>query len=95
MLLLVGVIIFLIFSWAIRPWRTPVAAEESQTAGYGSKFEDKLLNILKGQMRFFITCALLVGGLYVILSTYYTPDDKNWAYGTIGTLLGYWLRPTQ
>lgn len=95
MLLLVGVIIFLIFSWAIHPRRTPVAAEEllrSATRGMASIFEDKLLDILMGLMRFLITCALLVAGLYVILSTHYAPDDKNWAYGTIGVLVGYWLR---
>jgi hypothetical protein len=44
-------------------------------------------------MRFLITVVLLVVGVYIILSSQFTPTDKHWAYGTVGTLVGYWLRP--
>jgi hypothetical protein len=36
--------------------------------------------------------SLLLGArLFVILSARYGPKDKNWVYGTIGPLVGYWL----
>jgi hypothetical protein len=35
---------------------------------------------------------LLVAALYVILTQKYATQDKHWAYGTIGTLLGFWLK---
>jgi hypothetical protein len=38
-----------------------------------------------------LTIILLVAGLYVILSKQYEPSDKHWAFGTIGTLVGYWF----
>jgi hypothetical protein len=38
------------------------------------------------------TVVLLAGALFVILANKYTPTDKHWAYATIGTLIGYWLK---
>jgi hypothetical protein len=40
-----------------------------------------------------ITVLLLGSSLYVILSRKYSAQDQNWAYGTVGTLLGFWLKP--
>jgi amidohydrolase len=42
-------------------------------------------------MQIIISIAVLTSGLYVILSRAYEPDAEKWAYGAIGTLLGYWL----
>lgn len=39
-----------------------------------------------------ISLIVLSAALYVILSKKYTPKDKHWAYATIGTVLGFWLR---
>jgi hypothetical protein len=39
-----------------------------------------------------ISVALLVASLFVVLSRKYEPKDKHWAYGTIGILVGFWLR---
>jgi hypothetical protein len=44
------------------------------------------------RMQIAISIALLWAALRVILSKAYGPTDKHWAYATIGTLLGYWLR---
>lgn len=30
--------------------------------------------------------------IYVLLSTQYVAQEKNWAYSTLGTILGFWLR---
>ncbi len=30
--------------------------------------------------------------IYMVLSKRYTPREKNWAYSTLGLILGFWLR---
>lgn len=42
-------------------------------------------------MSFIITVLVLAACLYVILARKYTDADKKWAYGAIGTILGFWL----
>jgi hypothetical protein len=42
-------------------------------------------------MRAFISVALLTASLFVVLSKRYLEKDRNWAYGTIGALIGFWL----
>jgi hypothetical protein len=39
-----------------------------------------------------VTLILLFASLFVIMSQRYPARDKHWAYGTIGTLIGYWLK---
>jgi len=39
-----------------------------------------------------ISAVLMAAALYVILARAYSVQDKNWAYGTLGTLVGFWLR---
>jgi len=39
-----------------------------------------------------VTLTVLAGALYVVLSGKYPDDYTKWAFGTIGTVLGYWLR---
>ena len=38
-----------------------------------------------------LSTVLLVAALYVILTRKYKPEDKNWAYGALGTIAGFWL----
>ena len=38
-----------------------------------------------------ITAALLPSALFVILSRKFHKGSEKWAYGTIATLLGFWL----
>jgi hypothetical protein len=35
---------------------------------------------------------VLGGALYIIISPTYDPKDKHWAYGSAGTILGFWLK---
>jgi hypothetical protein len=39
-----------------------------------------------------ISLVLLIASLFVILSSNYEIAVRNWAFGTIGTVLGFWLR---
>jgi hypothetical protein len=38
-----------------------------------------------------VTGPVLLCALYIILSSTYGDADKKWAYGEVGTLLGFWL----
>jgi len=46
-----------------------------------------------GIMQIFISVGLLATALYVILSKKYDADVQKWAFGVIGTIVGYWLKP--
>lgn len=39
-----------------------------------------------------ISAILLVAALFVILTKKYPPQDKHWAYGALGTIVGFWLK---
>lgn len=39
-----------------------------------------------------ITFTILITCLYMIVSQGHDPKDKYWAYGMVGTLVGYWLK---
>jgi hypothetical protein len=39
-----------------------------------------------------ITAVLLVAALFVILTKRYPAQDKHWAYGALGTVVGFWLK---
>jgi hypothetical protein len=41
-----------------------------------------------------ITLIFVAASLFVILSKWYAPAERHWAYGALGTILGFWLRAT-
>lgn len=43
-------------------------------------------------VRCIISVIILAAALYVILSKQYAGIDKHWAYATVGTILGFWLK---
>jgi hypothetical protein len=47
---------------------------------------------LRPIMQVLVTLAVLAVAFYVILDPGVAPDTQKWAMGTIGTLLGFWLR---
>jgi ABC-type Fe3+ transport system permease subunit len=49
-------------------------------------------NPLQIWMRVFLTLACLAASLTIILSSKYKPAEKHWAYGFVGTIIGYWFR---
>jgi hypothetical protein len=38
-----------------------------------------------------ISFLILLAGLFVILSKKYPADQQNWAFASVGTVVGYWL----
>jgi hypothetical protein len=45
-------------------------------------------------MQIVISIVFISASLFVILSRRYAPTDRHWAYGALGTILGFWLRGT-
>jgi hypothetical protein len=43
-------------------------------------------------MQIVVTLALLLACLLVVLSDKYDPNSKHWAFGMLGTIVGFWLR---
>jgi hypothetical protein len=43
-------------------------------------------------MQVIVSLAVLATSLFIILSGRYTPQDQHWAYASVGTVLGYWLK---
>lgn len=39
-----------------------------------------------------VSLAVAAVGLYIIVSGRFDPKTKEWAFGSVGTVLGYWLR---
>jgi hypothetical protein len=42
-------------------------------------------------MQVLISLIILGAALWVILSRKYQPTDRHWAYGLVGTVIGFWL----
>ena len=39
-----------------------------------------------------ISAVLIVAALFVILTKRYPAQDKHWAHGALGTVVGFWLK---
>jgi hypothetical protein len=42
-------------------------------------------------MQVVVTVIFATAALFAIFSKRFKPADKNWAYGAVGSILGYWL----
>jgi hypothetical protein len=43
-------------------------------------------------MQILLSLLLVGASLYVVLAEHYDPNSKHWAFGTLGTIMGFWLR---
>ena len=46
-------------------------------------------------MQIIVTLAILAVSLFVILTNAADAQNKHWAYGAVGTILGFWLRSSK
>jgi hypothetical protein len=47
---------------------------------------------VRSAMQVIISLGVLVVALYIIVSSRFDAKDKHWAYGSAGTILGFWLK---
>jgi hypothetical protein len=43
-------------------------------------------------MQIFISVAILLASLFIVLSKLYDTHDKHWAFTTLGMVIRFWLR---
>lgn len=46
-------------------------------------------------MMIIISLAVLFSSLYIILSGDYDEGSQKWAFGSVGSIIGFWLRPEE
>lgn len=71
-------------SWQYYNFRPSYTAGEPFVPPFG-------LSNLPGLMPIIVSLVLLIAALWVILARRYTPTDRHWAYGAVGTIVGFWL----
>jgi hypothetical protein len=56
--------------------------------------EQTTADILKSRLRIELglTLVLVAAAIWIVMAARHGRDDKNWAYGTLLVLLGYWLK---
>jgi uncharacterized membrane protein len=64
---------------------------KSNAVEAGERYELKSRAIKQG-MQVLVTLILLVAGLHVILFGKYDVDVQKWAYGAVGSVVGYWIK---
>jgi hypothetical protein len=47
---------------------------------------------LSAYVRIALSFAILACALAMIMMKRFGPKDKHWAYGIVGTIIGYWFR---
>ena len=48
---------------------------------------------LRDIMMMIVSLVVLGGAMYVILSQKYDSGTQKWAFGAIGSIVGFWLKP--
>ena len=85
-LLVLGVVILIAWNWLWAPeWFFDLLAQHTASPVAA-------VLTMREWVQIIISVVLLVVSLLVVRSPKYGPNDKHWAYGTIGTLVGFWLR---
>ena len=49
--------------------------------------------LFRNLMMFLVTVAVGASSLYVILSGKFDNGTQKWAFGAVGSMIGFWLRP--
>lgn len=79
-------------------WRRHHLSEQRSRTGYGrialqaSAAKDTDDSTISLWMRMAVTLIILLSALFLILSKQYDSEQQKWAFGVIGTVLGYWLK---
>jgi len=68
----------------------PTVSDSSKGPTYDSA-PLELASDVTSLMPTIISVVLLAASLWVILTKKYQPTDRHWAYGIVGTIIGYWL----
>ena len=73
----------------------PLAKDSDLPVGGGSPttIAAPLMVNVRTAMMVFISILVLCSSLYIILSGQDDSENQKWAFGVIGSIMGFWLRP--
>jgi len=71
-----------------------VTAQSSQVVAIGKKVEslEPIDKAIRSVMAPLISLIVLAASLFVILSGGYKTEGERWAFGSLGTIIGFWLK---
>ncbi len=68
------------------------ATKGGKRAGPDPSFTTAFLKLAPQMMRMLLSLALTALAIWIVFSNQFTPQQKDWGYTTLGTVLGYWLK---
>jgi hypothetical protein len=79
------------------PWSAEFDREEEELKRMNAQNDatrerDRLAQEKEFFMQAGMSLVVCCASLFVILANRFAPTDRHWAYATVGTLLGFWLR---
>lgn len=82
---------------ARKPEKTqPTKHRSRPVAAKTANFTPDAVSVLDHKVKIWmkVTVSLVVLGLtlFVVISNNHSPTEKHWAYGMLGTILGWWLK---
>ncbi len=89
-------LVFLTILFIISFRHTPLVYKFDSPKNIFKRFKDLPMDqngfITKEWMAIIVTLTILGCSLYIILSSNYDSGTKNWAFGSVGAITGFWLR---
>jgi hypothetical protein len=83
--------IIVLFALSVGTWPLPSAGPQQPAPPQPTPELSNGMNYpLTAQL--VISAVLLIAALFVILTKRYAAQDKHWAYGALGTVVGFWLK---
>ena len=89
---IIPIMIFILAITAIAIIRIDEDIIHPKQEGMMGALAQGIVHNIKPTMQVLITLIFTPTALFIVLARRYGPKDKHWAYATLGTILGYWLR---
>lgn len=58
-----------------------------------SEKEQRIYYFCRFLMNIIISLSVFFGAMYIILSKEYDEESQKWAFGAVGSIIGFWARP--
>jgi len=68
------------------------ASASAEKTGATAVTLEETVKILKQLVSPILSVLIALGSLFVILSKHYDAETQKWAFGSLGTILGFWLK---
>ncbi len=88
-----SMLLYLVLTALLQP--SALRAPRQKGVGPGVERTDPAdgLAVARDYMMMLVTVVVLAGAMYVIISDVYDEGTEKWAFGAVGSLIGFWLKP--